>query len=114
MIIYANTFIIQPLFYTDNKPFVHLFKYDFHENIYGHWADQLRRLNIEIKYVPKPRNIIIDGLSKTLFDKNCTKTATVIDIYETMRKKIPNGCGKITKTIMQRCSPDLILFSGQK
>lgn len=58
-----NTSII----HTDHRPLVHFMKSDLHEGIYGHWADSLRRLNIEIKYIPGPRNKVADGLSRTLF-----------------------------------------------
>ena len=87
-----------------HKPLVHFLKSDFHKRIYGHWADQLRRFNVEIKYVSKPRNKITDGLSRTLFDEDCTETATIIDMYETMRKKNPqwvwkNGKGGYEKML---------------
>ena len=42
-------------------------KSDLHEGIYGDWADLLRCLNIEIKYIQRLRNKISDGLSTTLF-----------------------------------------------
>ena len=58
-----NTSII----HTDHRPLVHFLKSDSHEGIYGHWADQLRRLNIDIQYIPGPRNKVADGLSRTLF-----------------------------------------------
>ena len=35
-----------------------------------------------------------DGLSKTLFDENCTEPVTVTDMYETMRNKIPQWVWK--------------------
>ena len=58
-----NTAIV----HTDHRPLVHFMKSDLHEGIYGHWADLLRRLNIEIQYIPGPRNKVADGLSRTLF-----------------------------------------------
>ena len=58
-----NTSII----HTDHRPLVHFLKSDLHEGIYGHWADLLRRLNIDIQYIPGPRNKVADGLSRTLF-----------------------------------------------
>ena len=58
-----NTSIV----HTDHRPLVHFLKSDLHEGIYGHWADNLRRLNVEIKYIPGPRNKVADGLSRTLF-----------------------------------------------
>ena len=46
-----------------------------HERIYGHWADQLQRLNIKIVYIPGPRNKVADGLSRTIFQsEDCHPT----------------------------------------
>jgi hypothetical protein len=53
--------------HTDHKPLTHFLSSDLNEGIYGHWADQLRRLNITIKYIPGHRNKVADGLSRTLF-----------------------------------------------
>lgn len=53
--------------HTDYKPLVNFLKSNIHEGIYRHWADKLRRLNIEIKYIPGKRNKVADGLSGTLF-----------------------------------------------
>jgi hypothetical protein len=58
-----NTSIIHP----DHRPLVHFLKSDLHEGIYDHWADLLRRLNIDIHYIPGHRNKVADGLSRTLF-----------------------------------------------
>lgn len=55
------------IIHTDHKPLTHFLSSGNHEGIYGHWADQLRRLNIEIVYIPGPRNKVADGLSRTLF-----------------------------------------------
>lgn len=52
---------------------------DGHEGIYGHWADQLRRLNVEITYIPGPRNKVADALSRTLFDEGCSESKHVLE-----------------------------------
>lgn len=72
-----NTSVI----HTDHRPLIHFMKSDLHEGIYGHWADLLRRLNIEIKYIPGPRNKVADGLSRTLF-------------YTDMKDACVEACGR--------------------
>lgn len=58
--------------HTDHKPLTFFTSSDVHEGIYGHWADQLQRLNIKIVYIPGPRNKAADGLSRTIFKgENC-------------------------------------------
>lgn len=97
------------IIHTDHKPLVHFLKSDLHEGIYGHRADQLRRLNIEIKYIPGPRNKVADGLSRTLFDEVCSETHAVIDMYEALRKKGPHWVWKDGKggyeEMLSRLSP---------
>lgn len=69
--------------HTDHKPLTHFLGSDLHEGIYGHWADQLRRLNIEIKYVPGHRNKVADGLSRTLFSMDdCSPTHQVSQTHQ--------------------------------
>ena len=58
-----NTSII----HTDYRPFIYFMKSDLYEDIYNYWADSLRRLNIEIKYIFGHRNRVANGLFKTLF-----------------------------------------------
>lgn len=55
------------LVHTDHKPLTFFTSSDVHEGIYGHWADQLQRLNIKIVYIPGPRNKAADSLSRTIF-----------------------------------------------
>lgn len=57
--------------HTDHKPLIHFLESDLYEGIYGHWADNLRRLNIRIEHIPGHRNKVADGLSRTLFDADC-------------------------------------------
>ena len=58
---------IPAVVHTDHKPLTHFLKSDLHEGIYGHWADQMRRLNLSIQYIPGHRNKVADALSRTLF-----------------------------------------------
>ena len=74
-------------------------KSDLHEGIYGHWADSLRRLNIEIKYIPGPRNKVADGLSRTLFHTDL-KDASVEDCSKMLADQGPRWIWKDGYTLM--------------
>lgn len=64
------------IIHTDHKPLTYFLNSDLHEGIYGHWADQLRRLNISIAYIPGHRNKVADALSRTLFKSpDCSEDA---------------------------------------
>jgi hypothetical protein len=60
-----NTTII----HTDHKSLIHFLEFDRHEEIYEHWADKMRDLNIKIRYVSERRNKVADELSRTIFRK---------------------------------------------
>ena len=69
--------------HTDHKPLTHFLSSDLHEGIYGHWADQLRRLNVSIQYIPGPRNKVADALSRTLFQQeDCSVDPIVASTQE--------------------------------
>lgn len=80
--------------HTDHKPLTHFLGSDLHEGIYGNWADQLRRLNIFIQYIPGPRNKVADGLSRTLFDEGCTETPTVSRVRQELDTQGPRWIWK--------------------
>jgi hypothetical protein len=63
---------IPAVVHTDHKPLTYFLASDLHEGIYGHWADKLHRLNVSIVYIPGHRNKVADGLSRTLFDSDCS------------------------------------------
>jgi hypothetical protein len=74
--------------HTDYKPLTHFLSSDLHEGIYGHWADQLRRLNITIKYIPGHRNKVADGLSRTLFrDPECSEDSVTQNMQAELAQK---------------------------
>lgn len=76
------------MIYTDHKPLTHFLKSDAHEGIYGHWADQLRGLNIVIKYIPGQRNKVADGLSQTLFySEDCGTDENVKEMTKILRRE---------------------------
>ena len=63
-----NTAII----HIDHKSLIHFLKTDSHENIYDHWTNKLRKLNLKIIHISKRRNKIADDLFRILFwDENC-------------------------------------------
>lgn len=81
--------------FTDHKPLTYFLGSDLHEGIYGNWADQLRRLNITIKYIPGPRNKVADGLSRTIFkDPECANTPLVSTIQKALDIKGPRWVWK--------------------
>jgi hypothetical protein len=84
------------IIHTDHRPLTHFLESDAHEGIYGHWADQLRRLNIVIKYIPGPRNKVADALSRTLFfDEDCRGDITiVVDALKELKAKGPDWVWK--------------------
>ena len=80
--------------HTDHKPLTYFLKSDSHEGIYGNWADQLRRLNIEIHYIPGSRNKVADALSRTLFDEGCTETTPVVEAFGKLTQHGPQWIWK--------------------
>jgi hypothetical protein len=74
--------------HTDHKPLTHFLTTinDVHDGIYGHWADQLRRLNVEIRYIPGPRNKVADGLSRTIFrTDDCEEDPVLSEALQNLR-----------------------------
>ena len=81
--------------HTDHKPLTHFLSSDLHEGIYGHWADQLRRLNITIKYIPGHRNKVADGLSRTLFrDPDCSEDSMTQRVQAELAQQGPQWVWK--------------------
>ena len=58
------------IIYIDHRLLTRFLKSDFHEEIYEHWTNQLKRLNIDIKYISKFRNKMTNELFRTIFSKN--------------------------------------------
>ena len=80
--------------HTDHKPLTHFLGSDDHEGIYGHWAEQLRCLNIVIQYIPGPRNKIADALSRTLFDSEYSANTSVCQIRQELTNRGPKWVWK--------------------
>ncbi len=67
------------IIHTDHRSLTHFLKSNAHENIYDHWANQLRRLNIVIKYISDSRNKIVDDLFRILFfDEDCREDINIV------------------------------------
>lgn len=90
-----HPFLLPIRFLTDHKPLTDFLTPELHEGIYGHWADQLRRLNVEIMHMPGHRNKVAHGLSRTLFDtEDCTASDQVSLIREEFNKQGPSRVWK--------------------
>lgn len=73
--------------HTNYKPLIYFLALDSHEDIYNHWANQLRRLNLEIKYIPDHRNKVADILSRTLFDSDYSETSQITKVYNRLTQQ---------------------------
>jgi hypothetical protein len=59
---------------------------DVHDEIYEHWIDQLRRLNVKIRYISESRNKIVDELSRTIFrTDDCEKNSVLFETLQNLR-----------------------------
>jgi hypothetical protein len=59
---------------------------DVHDEIYEHWVDQLRRLNVEIRYISESRNKVVDELSRTIFrTDDCEKDSVLFEALQNLR-----------------------------
>ena len=78
------------IIHTDHKSLTHFLKSDYHEGIYGHWADKLRELNIQIKHIFERRNKIADDLFRTIFkNPDCSNDENVSYMTEVLAKNGP-------------------------
>ena len=84
------------MIHTDHRPLVYFLKSDLHEGIYSYWANVLQRLNLYIQYIPRPRNKVADGLSKTLF-RTDLKDNTIKAYNKALREQGPRWIWKDRK-----------------
>ena len=74
---FCKHFRNRTIIHIDHKSLIRFLRTNFHENIYEHWIDKFRKLNLKITYISKRRNRIADELFKTIFlNENC-----IIDRY---------------------------------
>lgn len=87
------------LIHTEHKPPTFFTSSDFHEDIYGHWADQLQRLNINIVYIPGAKTKAVDGSSRTIFDSDdnlsIDTTSDITKAMKDLKKKAQCGYGRM-------------------
>ena len=69
------------IIYTNYKPLIYFLLSDIYKGIYSYQVDQLRRLNVKIRYIPSYRNKITNVLLRTLFDSNCFQTLYIKKAY---------------------------------
>lgn len=75
------------IIYIDYKLLIRFFHSNVHKGIYGYWADKLRRLNLEIWYIPSRRNRIANRLSRTIFQEdNCLADARIKHALDACKK----------------------------
>ena len=55
------------IIHIDHRSLTHFLFSNSHEEIYNHWANQLRRLNVIIFYISRLRNKVADELFRILF-----------------------------------------------
>ena len=66
--------------YIDYKFFIHFLSSDLYERIYGYWVNKFRRFNIDIQYISRYRNKIVDIFFKILFyNEDCFVIFVIIN-----------------------------------
>ena len=69
---------------TDHLPLTYFLQASLMEGIYARWAAELRNLNINIEYIPGPRNKVADALSRTIFpSEECKEMFTELGEMDT-------------------------------
>ena len=80
-------FFLSIIMHTNYKSIIFFLNFNFHENIYNHWVDQLCYLNIRIQYIFDSRNKITNELSQILFDENCNDNVIINQILKILKKQ---------------------------
>jgi hypothetical protein len=82
-------------FFTDHKPLENFLHSENLDGIYARWASQLWPLSFQIKHIPGERNVVADGLSRTLFSReDCLPDDEVERTSEELRKQGPKWIWK--------------------
>lgn len=77
--------------YTDHKPLVGFLNSDSHEDIFARWAQTLRLHNIKLEYIKGERNQAADGLSRTIFNKDCESTQMTKELHQKLQEIEQSG-----------------------
>lgn len=73
--------------WTDHKPLVGFMNAEYHEDIFARWAEQLRGLNIVIKYIQGKKNLAADGFSRVILkDKDCVADKNVRELAQAVEQ----------------------------
>ncbi len=91
------------IIHTDHRSLTHFLESNVHEKIYEHWVDQLRRLNIVIKYISELRNKMTNDFFRTLFfDENCQGNIMIVETLIELRTKSSNWIWKNDKSDFEK------------
>ncbi len=75
------------IIHTNHKSLIWFLRSNAQKDIYDHWANKLRRLNLEIKYISERRNQITNELFRIIFrNENCTSNESVRQIMNSICK----------------------------
>lgn len=80
------------IIHSDHKPLAHFLSSDKHEGIYGHWADQLRRLHFKIQYIySRKKELSRWWTTRTLFqDSDCEANDDILKALKILCCNFPD------------------------
>lgn len=84
--------------FTDHKPLLGFLNSKTHEDIYARWAQFLRSLNVKIQWIQGERNIVADGLSRTIFNKDCSPNDITQELSRLIQSHEENDAGWFWKS----------------
>jgi hypothetical protein len=76
------------LIHTNHKSLIWFLRSDAQKDIYDHWANKLRRLNLKIKYISEIRNQITSELFRIIFqDESCLSDEIVTQTMNAINRE---------------------------
>lgn len=74
--------------HTDHKLFIQFLQSNLYEEVYEHWTNKLKKLNMKIRYILKQKNRITNELSRIIFKtENCTTNSKMKKTGKSISKK---------------------------